>query len=322
MIRRPIIILGSVRSGTTLLGKVLAHHPEVAYWEEPKHIWRHRHAYRAHDRLTDSDVTPAICKYIHTQFDSYRRAQNKPRFMEKTPSNCLRVPFIRKIFPDALFIHMIRDGRASATSARVQWRNDFIVQNDLATEKGRTNSSFTEVDQNRGIIRRIFETAFKTKKFLVEKRRLSGGIWTFIEAPAYLPALGRMVARTLTKDNSYVWGTRFPGIDAAHRTYSLIEVCAMQWAISVQQTRLDTANLPSSQLLELHYEQFLADPVDHLQRIQAFCQLPINESVLRFASERIRPDEARWRQILTKEEKEILNHWIGPLLESLGYDAA
>ena len=38
--RRPVVILGAARSGTTLLGELLSRVPEVAYWVEPKSLWR------------------------------------------------------------------------------------------------------------------------------------------------------------------------------------------------------------------------------------------------------------------------------------------
>jgi len=38
------------------------------------------------------------------------------RFVEKTPRNCCIIPFLEEAFPDAQFIHIIRDGRDSALS--------------------------------------------------------------------------------------------------------------------------------------------------------------------------------------------------------------
>ncbi len=316
---RPIIILGSVRSGTTLLGNVLKQHPDICYWEEPKHIWRHRHAYRRHDVLSAADATPAIKRYITTQFAQYLAASGKSRFLEKTPSNCLRVPFIRAIFPDALYIHLIRDGRASAVSARVQWMNDFIVANDQTQESGRTNTSLAAEEVASGGWRGFQEALFTIRKFLIEKRRLSGGVWTLLEAPAYLPDLLRVFARKLTRERSFVWGTRFPGIQEAHRTYSVLETCALQWAFSVQSVRMNTRDLPASQYLELRYETLTHAPVTTFEQILTFAQLSPAPAVLELAGRRIVPDRDPWRQVITPSELQQLQGWIGPLLHELGY---
>lgn len=315
---RPVIILGSVRSGTTLLGNVLKLHPDLCYWEEPKHIWRHRHAYRRHDVLTAADASPAIQRYITNQFVAYLTASGKSRFVEKTPSNCLRVPFIQAIFPDALFIHLIRDGRASAISARVQWMNDFIVANDQESENRRTNTSLRE-DAATGGVSGLRDAVFTVHKFLVEKRRLSGGLWTFLEAPAYIPDLLRVFARKLTRGRSFVWGTRFPGIQEVHRTYSVLEACALQWAFSVQSVQMAARNLPASQYLELRYEQLADEPALTLRQIMHFIQVPVSQAVLDMAEQRIRPDEERWRQHVTPAEMCQLEAWIGPLLHELNY---
>ncbi len=45
------------------------------------------------------------------------------RLLEKTPENCLRLPFLREIFPDALFLYLIRDGRANTYSLMEGWRH-------------------------------------------------------------------------------------------------------------------------------------------------------------------------------------------------------
>ncbi len=53
----------------------------------------------------------------------YRRqmAQEPTRWGDKTPLYIRYIPQIRAIFPGAQFIHMIRDGRDAALSARAKW---------------------------------------------------------------------------------------------------------------------------------------------------------------------------------------------------------
>ena len=44
------------------------------------------------------------------------------RFIEKTPKNALRLPFMEKIFPDALYIFLFRDVRANLSSMMEAWK--------------------------------------------------------------------------------------------------------------------------------------------------------------------------------------------------------
>ena len=38
------------------------------------------------------------------------------RFVEKTPHNCFLIDYLHRVFPDASFVHIIRDGRDAALS--------------------------------------------------------------------------------------------------------------------------------------------------------------------------------------------------------------
>ena len=111
-LRQPIILLGTGRSGTSMLGRIFAHHPDVAFWPEPRPIWMYGHAYKSHHELKANDLTPAIARYIDKRFYKFVEDQDRSRFAEKTPSNCLRIPFIHALYPDCRIINMLRDGRA------------------------------------------------------------------------------------------------------------------------------------------------------------------------------------------------------------------
>ncbi|MGI9012636.1 MAG: sulfotransferase [Phycisphaerales bacterium] len=51
-----------------------------------------------------------------SEFDAFLQEEGGNRFCEKTPSNMVRLPFIRAVMPDCRVIHIIRDGRASTFS--------------------------------------------------------------------------------------------------------------------------------------------------------------------------------------------------------------
>lgn len=48
------------------------------------------------------------------------------RLLEKTPENCLRLPFLQALFPDARIIFLTRDGRANVHSLMEGWRQPHL----------------------------------------------------------------------------------------------------------------------------------------------------------------------------------------------------
>jgi hypothetical protein len=47
------------------------------------------------------------------------------RLLEKTPENCLRIPFLLELFPDASIIYIIRDGRSNINSLMQGWKQPY-----------------------------------------------------------------------------------------------------------------------------------------------------------------------------------------------------
>lgn len=50
----------------------------------------------------------------------------KKTFLEKTPENCLRLPFLEALFPKIKVIHLVRDGRANVHSLMEGWRQPHL----------------------------------------------------------------------------------------------------------------------------------------------------------------------------------------------------
>ncbi|OIP64989.1 sulfotransferase family protein, partial [Candidatus Nomurabacteria bacterium CG2_30_43_9] len=119
-VKAPIFILGTGRSGTTILGIVLSMHREVGFLNEPKALW---HALRddedligsythipARYRLDAEDASPAIISAAHRLYGAYLRTTFNDRVVDKYPELIFRVPFVKKIFPDARFLFLVRNG--------------------------------------------------------------------------------------------------------------------------------------------------------------------------------------------------------------------
>lgn len=120
LVKAPAFILGTGRSGTTVLGVVLSMHREVGFLNEPKAIW---HAIypredligsysrqEARYRLFAQDACSAVIGAAHKIFGAYLSATFSHQVIDKYPELIFRVPFVRRIFPDAKFIFLVRNG--------------------------------------------------------------------------------------------------------------------------------------------------------------------------------------------------------------------
>lgn len=121
------LVMGCARSGTSILGELLAAHPEVRYKHEAHAIWdRAGLGENESHRLTQTHATPDVQRIIRKKFAEEQG--NAVLFVEKCPRSVLRVPFIREVFPEAKLIHIVRDGRDVACSmlpgiGGAEWRH-------------------------------------------------------------------------------------------------------------------------------------------------------------------------------------------------------
>jgi Sulfotransferase family len=129
-VEKPIFIIGTGRSGTTILGVVLSMHRDVGFLNEPKALWHKIYSQEdlvgsysrgvAHYRLEATDVTPEISQAAHRLFGAYLTAVVSRRVVDKYPEQVFRLPFVRQIFPDAKFIFLVRNGWDTCKSIE-QW---------------------------------------------------------------------------------------------------------------------------------------------------------------------------------------------------------
>jgi hypothetical protein len=160
VVDRPIFVVGVDHSGTTILYRMLARHPEVAWFSQyslrdgsmpgrarvPLNGWINRtgrrlagHTWRKELRfvrpeprecfgiwrrliprndalLRASDCTDELAERVRAVVASDLRAWRLQRMLLKTPYLTRRILLLDRIFPDALFLHIVRDGRAVALS--------------------------------------------------------------------------------------------------------------------------------------------------------------------------------------------------------------
>jgi Sulfotransferase family len=136
----PLIVLGVGRSGTTLLRVMLDRHATLAIPYESFFVTAlaHRHGRRPRlDAFLDDlgrfpqlrawsiapeDARPRLREGMTTGeaiaavFELYAERQGKPRWGDKTPLYMAQLPLLDRLFPDALWVHLVRDGRDAALS--------------------------------------------------------------------------------------------------------------------------------------------------------------------------------------------------------------
>lgn len=159
----PIFVVGTARSGTTLLAAMLGAHPQIDCGPETRFFaWLEREDRAAlldartwpgpavdfllSLRLQDSPVhelfgvtadgirttlaarAPSVAAMLESLTATRAAAHGKPRWAEKTPRHISSLPLIRREWPDACIVRVVRDPRDVALSlARVPFAGESLV---------------------------------------------------------------------------------------------------------------------------------------------------------------------------------------------------
>lgn len=150
-----VFVVGCPRSGTTLLQRMLDNHPQLAVANDAAFILKTlKVVYQikksrikegrdpaltpqvvdfllqydrfARMRLPEDRVREAAAKcdtygaFVSALYDEFARIHGKPLAGDKTPDYARRLPMLHGLFPQAKFIHIIRDGRDVALST-LEW---------------------------------------------------------------------------------------------------------------------------------------------------------------------------------------------------------
>ncbi len=113
-----IFVVGSPRSGTTLLQRILTVHGELFSIEKETGIFSYQNIFtRKHFGLSQEE-TKSLLKESKDVVDFFSKSVEVleiknlgKRFVEKTPQHVMYLPFILKHFPKSKIVHVIRDGR-------------------------------------------------------------------------------------------------------------------------------------------------------------------------------------------------------------------
>jgi hypothetical protein len=157
-----VFIVGCARSGTKLLRKMIDAHPQIAI--PPETHWIPKPFERRQGVTPDGLVTPELVSrllarekftrmrigqdeleglvageepvsystFVTGVFDLYGKGQGKRLVGDKTPSYLRHIPTLHALWPQAKFVHIIRDGRDVCLSI-LSWKRGERIAGRFAT---------------------------------------------------------------------------------------------------------------------------------------------------------------------------------------------
>jgi hypothetical protein len=286
-ISKPIFLMGSGRSGTTVLFHHLSSHPQLCWFSNySNHLnWipmmpvtqRILKAGASGSRLAGDSQSnegrkfsvrpaegkklykkvglPSDRKYTEDDYDPVTAARfrkliwrhiywsGKPRFITKDTANVQRARLLNKLFPDALYIHLIRDGRAVT--------NSMIKKN-------------------------------------------------------WLPVLD-------------LWWTGDKAIDHVHEYEDPVELMGLHWKYNVEEM-LQLGELVGPRYKEVRYEDLVQNVRGTISEVMDFLELDKTDSWLDELPVKLPNMNEKWRTDLSERQVELLQDRISGMLKTLHYD--
>jgi len=296
-------VIGSPRSGTTLLGEILGNHPQIAQWYEPVFVWEHFFRDAPDDCRTPADATKQVKEYIRRAFTDFLNRSGKDVIIDKSPSLCMKIPFILEVFPNAQFIHIIRDGRDTILSIYREWQ--------------------------------------KRKEIITDRKKIISGLdvmWEFLSLQPYwdyrLAALFFEIGpiQNLFKGRNHLfyrlerwhgiigWGIQFKGWQEIIQLVSCLEFCTYQWVKAVEAI-LDSSLyvVPTKNVLEIRYEDLLKSPQKEIKKVCDYIEMPFTESFVSSFPKIMHDNAGKWKKAFSEIEQRQIGNIADPLLRRLGY---
>ena len=289
-------IVGSPRSGTTLLANLLNRHPDIGVRYEPYYVWERYFWDRPDDVLTAGDATDKAARFIRKSFERYRVKTGHKILIDKSPRSSLRIPFINKIFPGSKWIHIVRDGRDATLSIYKRWQ----LMDKIADDNSLSRSGWAYLADR-----------LSYEPFWLDKLRF---LWHETR-----PVLkhGQILSR-LRWNGGTGWGPRFRGYQRELRSRSRLEFCACQWLACINAVENDINACGLKEVMSISYEDLIKDGPATLKSLLAFlgCRYPEGN----YTDMNLNPDNTgKWKNAFSREQIDILHGILMPKLKALGY---
>jgi hypothetical protein len=293
---RPTFLVGAARSGTSLLYRLMCLHPDASYisnWlaRYPRQRWL-----AALNRLPRAIPSAQRLMWFGEDSNAYVYGRRRPLASRAFPA-----PHEGEAVYRAAGFDPLQDG-ASARPDQLRALRAAVAD-----------------------IRRFGGGRVFLSKRIANNRRIPALAEAFPDARfVQIIRDGRAVAYSLSRVDwwetstvSWYGGTPADWRDQGRDPW---ELCARNWVEELRQIREGLASVPAGQVLQVRYEDFVADPLGHLEDAARFTGLGGNSAWSRAVGTLAYPNRNEaWRVALEPDVIDRISRWQRAELEELGY---
>lgn len=269
---RPVLIMGTPRSGKSMLSYVMRSAEEFIGMSEPFMMWNIGMGSYDDDCRTAEEVTPRLRRQITRMCIQNVERNGKKRYLDDLVHHMLRIPFIHQVMPEARLIHVVRDAEGAIPEMLYGWKNH---------------------DTLRKVIRRRYRG--------LKLRTLPHMLGRF--AVNYVNGMRG-------KRRSY-YGPIVPGFTDFVASHSSAEIAAYQWLKLMEIAQQDLRTLPEKNWMKVRFEDMVRNTRCTIANICEFCEVEDPQTVITFAEQYIdlnnmpayaqhgkeEPTQAEWESI-------------------------
>jgi hypothetical protein len=294
-------LVGSVRSGTTILGNILDYHRDIRQWHEPYFIWENHFSVQDDDVWSREEMTEKAKKSIRNEFFTYARLSGNRLVVDKSPLNVFNIDIIKEIFPEALWLHIFRDGRDVTLSIKKEWEKRAAM-----------------------VTQRNYKRLFRVGTRFLNRQpfwryRMKAILFELKNNASINP---RMYLNKSKWQGNIGWGPRFKDWREYLDEHSLIEFHAQQWAASVEAILTSWPRIKADSKLEVRYEDLLQDRHGTLGRILEHLGCDVYPEFFESIPELYARNFHKWEKELSADEIAKIEPIVLPVLESRGDNLA
>ena len=232
---KKIFILSAPRSGTAMLVKILTstNLVDALPFDEANFLFRKYSKYFPNDELPTSLATKKLRYFLENIFSKVKK-NNSLYFVEKTTHNTLRLKFLFKLYPDALYIYLKR--------------NSFDAVYSMI-ERRKSKAGFY-----------YYYNKFKFLPF----EDYFYYLFFFIKL---------LFKKYILRSYNYHWGPKFKNYEVSASNKSLLELCARQHIICNKMVIKYKKIFPKKNFLSLKYENLVKKDFIEIKRLLKFLKI-------------------------------------------------